>query len=438
MDEPTDAAVRIMRLLGAEDEVAFIDTTLQGINEQGPYSALLAWAPDGYLPLRTQGRVIEAAHRKLGPGGCLAFAFRSPPFWMGSALQRAGYSSMRSYRILPTLRDPRNIIPERWRLTWPLTGHLVIASTQASAELPLLEELRAFGLFDGGFDRILTSDKGKTLVFGRHNKQRVVARVPHSAAAKAGETNAYEVLVQLHEHTGLSDLLPRPERFGNGPLAVYVENMIEGEPLALAISPSRRPAYATEVDKLLGRMNPVLDGTCEPVFECLAKPLLDRLATTLGRPHWVTQLTRCAASELAGVRSKLGVVHGDLSVGNLLVRGERLCGLIDWESSRMRSPPELDALNYLDSVERHCSRVSLVETIPKLASGQWSVPEEWALLRSVFGRTGSDWANLKGFVLLYWLFHVVPQLQFASRQDATYSRIETVARSFIASSQVST
>lgn len=104
----------------------------------------------------------------------------------------------------------------------------------------------------------------------------------------------------------------------------------------------------------------------------------------------------------------------------------------------MRSPPELDALNYLDSVERHCSRVSLVETIPKLASGQWSVPEEWALLRSVFGRTGSDWANLKGFVLLYWLFHVVPQLQFASRQDATYSRIETVARSFIASSQVST
>ena len=135
---------------------------------------------------------------------------------------------------------------------------------------------------------------------------------------------------------------------------------------------------------------------------------------------------------LLGATSRLGIVHGDFGTGNILVSGSRITGVIDWEAARCGAPPVLDAFNYLDSVHRTCNKgLSIVDTLPMLAEGDWPIPGEMDFLRESFRRSGVDFRFRKGFALMYFLFHIGPQLRFASEEQGPKRRLEQVLRRMV-------
>jgi hypothetical protein len=363
----------------------------------------------------------------LRPGGVIALALDRPQPGLRRALRRAGLAAMSQYRVHPSLQDPGELTPRGGSLFWPWAARLVLASDR-DARLPLLADLPP-PVRELAVTRLWCSEKDKTLVFGRLQTQPTVLRLPHTPQALAAERHACAVLERLQVQDALARLLPRARQVGG---SVFAETLADGRPLHDALAHSDRAALARAVEPVLEMLNPAHGSGAGAVYEHVVPSLLDRIAAALDRPLWLSPLAERLAAELSGAHSRLGLVHGDFSVSNVFVQDGRVSGLIDWENARWQAPPVLDALNYLDSVERHCSGVTLVQTLPRLAAGHWPISTELDLLRRAFQRDGLDWRQRRGIVMLYGLSHVVPQLGFAAAGDPVVRRLEDVVRWFIA------
>ena len=94
--------------------------------------------------------------------------------------------------------------------------------------------------------------------------------------------------------------------------------------------------------------------------------------------------------------------HGDLWSGNLLVRGGRLTGVVDWDACEVAGVPGADLVHLFATHERRRQRVSL---------GEWFLSRSWA--SDDFRRlTGSYWelsgldpssAQREAVALAWWL-----------------------------------
>jgi hypothetical protein len=111
---------------------------------------------------------------------------------------------------------------------------------------------------------------------------------------------------------------------------------------------------------------------------------------------------------LEGVRLPFGTTHGDLSVSNILLgQDDRVCGLIDWESGSEESLPILDAIHYVESVERRKTRADIGVVIPGIAKGTFRDEAGRAFLMERYDRWRIDAASLhEPLVYLKWLRHM--------------------------------
>ena len=71
---------------------------------------------------------------------------------------------------------------------------------------------------------------------------------------------------------------------------------------------------------------------------------------------------------------------------------------------------------------------TIVETIPMLAEGEWPGDEELDFLHRYLDYCGIDRPHSKAFALLYFLFHVGPQLRFADSEEGPKRRMQQVLR----------
>jgi aminoglycoside phosphotransferase (APT) family kinase protein len=106
-----------------------------------------------------------------------------------------------------------------------------------------------------------------------------------------------------------------------------------------------------------------------------------------------------------------GFAHGDFFHGNLLVEGERLVGVVDWDAAGPGRLPLLDLLHL-----RHATHaVAEVDWGPRLVQGllPWARAGGDDIVRDYGSRLGLslNHEQLEALVLAYWLDRVSSQLR---------------------------
>jgi aminoglycoside phosphotransferase len=358
------------------------------------------------------------------------------------ALRAAGLTCERVFAVRPSIDAPREFMPLSGFSDWFAPGHLLIAHRGAAMPPMPLSGLSATlrgtegarGDADGWrLLRVSVSEKQKSIAFLEDRTVRAVIRVAHAKAARDAETHAHRMLMQLHSRRDIADLVPAV--LGAGEIAgdsYFAESAVMGVPLASVIRSANRASFVPAVEHFLATLNRDTDeqpsaGAQTMLVTDYAEPLLARILPRLLKQTLRERTAALLEQSLTGVVTRVGVLHGDYGVSNIFVRGRRLTGVIDWENARWAAPAVLDAFNYLDSVHRHCGGgLTLADTIPLLARGDWPVPQELQMLQRAMARDGIAWHHHLGFALLYWLSHIVAQLEFRPSNEALTSRFEAV------------
>ena len=409
--------------------------------------------PDGHVVVvvenRLRARLVGMRHRVrrlfgMGSRETGGHPLRGPNLKeMRSALRSAGLACEQVFAAYPSTRHPRELVPVSGRRDLLAPGHLLVARFMGEAEPAPLQALvstvqRAGAAQCPAVDwrvlRMSASEKHKSIVFIGDTAPRVVVRISHSIAACEAEARAHGLLRDLCSRPGVSGLIPAPVCTGEiAGEPYFAERAIAGVPLAGLIGPDTRASFVPAVESFLVGLNPPQSGH----EEGLARHRLDALPFAASVMARVLPLVQDAAvrervaallkHSLAGVVCRAGLLHGDYGVGNILVSEGRLSGVIDWENAQHAAPPVLDAFNYLDSVQRRCSDgMTLADTVPMLARGEWPIPEELAMLRRGLARDGIEERCLRGFALLYWMRHLAAQLEFWGSGEALTRRVGAV------------
>ena len=398
---------------------------------------------------RLRARLVGMRHRirrmfGLGPREAGGHPLRGPNLReMRTALRSAGLACEHVFAAYPSTRHPRELAPVSGRRDLLAPGHLLVARRIGEAEPAPFQALvstvqRAgaaqYPAVDWRVLRVSASEKHKSIVFIGDTAPRVVVRISHSTAACEAEARAHGLLGDLCSRPGASALIPAP--VCKGEIAgepYFAERALAGMPLAGLIRPDTRASFVPAVESFLVSLNAPSDGDEDGP----ARHRLDVAQFAAAITARVLPLVRDAAvreraaamleASLAGAVCSAGLLHGDYGVNNILVSEGRLSGVIDWENAQHAAPPVLDAFNYLDSVQRRCSEgMTLADTVPMLARGEWPIPEELAMLRRAMARDGIDEHYLRGFALLYWMRHLAAQLEFWGSDEALARRVGAV------------
>ncbi len=164
----------------------------------------------------------------------------------------------------------------------------------------------------------------------------------------------------------------------------------------------------------------------EAVFAGLCGDHVRRLKTWLAPAAADTrrlqQVLEYCRNAWMGRELKLGLVHGDFSIKNILVQAatQQITGVIDWDLADFFSSPLLDVLHFFVRLDERSFR----EPAPAIAlrlikSRQGRHAHHFAQACGGFGYPEKDWPAL---VILYWLFRLRGYLGSAKNTDGKFVR----------------
>jgi aminoglycoside phosphotransferase len=356
-----------------------------------------------------------------------------------AALRAAGLACKQVLSVYPSTRRPRTFFPLAGRQDLLAPGHLLVACRTGQPEPTPLEALLSQVQQAGRAQepatywrvlKVSASEKHKSIVFIGDEVPRVVIRVSHSAAAREAETHAYGLLQHLRSRPEVSQLVPEPVCAGQiAGEPYFAERAMPGASLAKVVRLDKRATYLPMVESFLVALNSRPAAQQEESTQALAAsqfaaPVMARVLPLVQDAALRERTAALLEHSLAGAVYRPGLLHGDYGVSNILVSEARLSGVIDWENAQHAAPSVLDAFNYLDSVHRWCTTgLTLADTVPMLARGEWPIPEELAMLRRAMARDGIPERYLRGFALLYWMRHLSAQLEFQRSNEALTQRV---------------
>ncbi len=370
-------------------------------------------------PLREVQLLHAPWHRSL------TRAARGLPALAARALRAAGSDEVLAYAV-----DADGAIrPAHGAAVWLAPSWILSAGRHEAA--PLVERLVAALAPGASTWRLLASAKDKALLFIAGDTGPQVVRLPRSKASLLAETRAYETLSALAHEGRLIGVAPRPLGRGQvGDQAYFVEQRVAGRPVAATLRDADRAWLAAQAEPLLAALNPGLAQqplrTVADGMDAVVRRHVRAVAACLSDSRARESATTWLLGTLLPARSRLGRVHGDFSAANVFVHEGQLSGVIDWEDSLPEAPPVLDVLNHLDSMQRRCQRLTLTDTVPSLAQGQWPNATERDWLDRAYADCGVADADRRAMVLLYWLLHVGPQLTFADSGAAARRQVAPV------------
>jgi hypothetical protein len=393
-------------------------------------------------------RAVQQAHATLQPGGMLGVlvggrwrdALRerrpaaSPSAWtLRRALRACGFEDVQLYAVSPSWQRPATVAPCGVLAAGLARAVLAVGRKPGAASAALLPAVLAqvtgtpTPAAPPTFERLLCSTKDKVIVFANDARGTpLIVRLPTSPAAVRAERRAHRVLDIVSGWPRVEAGMPRPLYRGSiDGQPVLAETAVRGSPLAHHLRAANRGAYAAAAEAFLGSLNP--HARLEPgVLTRHVEPLLRRAAPHLPREAQ-DALRRQLAADLRDTRLRMGVVHGDFGTRNILVRGARISGVVDWEHARLRAPLVLDVMNYLDSAQRRVHRgQTQADTIALIAGGDWPQAIERAWLDKELAHGACGPAQRRALAIVYWLHHVVPQLALAQRDGADRERFTRV------------
>ncbi len=375
-------------------------------------------------------------------------ARRVPPLHrLMRGLRAGGFDDIAIHAAEPGPGIPDTLRERTWRDAWSAPMWLVTARRSGPDAPTLLDAIVLEAGTSGPrpasrWFRVTHSSRGKSLALARRGDVDLVIHLPHEPVALADEAEAHRLLVDLQSNPRIATRVPKPlARGSRAGQAWYAESRLPGVPLSAALSRdasrAARSAWLREADAFLRALNPGLEQQASvPLTDGAAgadlRAMQERLLAHLADPGLRRDAATLLDAAWAGMTSRIGIAHGDFGTANILVAEGRISGVIDWEAARRAAAPALDAFNYLDGVERRCNpRRSIVDTIPMLADGDWPVDEEREFLSEQLRRSGIDGRFHRSCALLYFLFHVGPQLRFAAHEEGPRRRTEQILRRLI-------
>lgn len=262
------------------------------------------------------------------------------------------------------------------------------------------------------------SRKDKLILRASNGSSDAFVRLPLTPAALASESRNAEALRTLtnaqrapvRAPMALADGEYRGRRY-------YVESVAPGAPIGPAIRSGRLATFIVQVEDLLDQLNPdsglaslgSLDGH---LYEREVVTPLETLAAVIPDERARTRLAAYFADRLRGATLAFGQSHGDFSVSNIFHADGEICGLIDWESARPDGLPIIDAINFVESVDRLTSGELVGATIPRLARGGFNSAVERDFLFARYERLSIDATLHEPLVYLKWLHHMAYLMDF--------------------------
>lgn len=362
------------------------------------------------------------------------------------ALRAGGCADIAVQVAAPASARPDEVRPRTWRDAWAAPAWLVTAGRLATANATLLDAIvdwtartPAGAQPRANWLRVNNSPRGKSLALATAGDAGVVIRLPRWPVALQDEAEAHRLLHDLQGNPHIAARVPRPlcNRTIGGQ-KFFAESRLPGIPLREALSRNgsraARLSWLRQADAFLRALNPELERQSAMALDdgdagTDIRAMLDRVLAHVADAGLREATRAMFEASTIGATSRIGIVHGDFGCSNILVSDGAISGVIDWEASRRAAPPVLDAFNYVDSVGRSCdARLSILDTIPMLAEAEWPIVEELEFLHGFLDYCGIDRRHRRGFALLYFLFHVGPQLRFADREDGPKRRMQQVLR----------
>ncbi|HEY3531225.1 MAG TPA: aminoglycoside phosphotransferase family protein [Nocardioides sp.] len=192
-----------------------------------------------------------------------------------------------------------------------------------------------------------------------------VATTPRASLAVEAEGRALVGLRRMPLGS-LRDTIPRyVDSFREGSTAVLVSSIVPGVPMSVGyhnwLHTARPQAVRTDLRLASRWLRAFQQHTAGPATPLVwAAAVRDDVAGRWdGHPDLAAALGRldAAVDVLQGSHTPTSAVHGDFWFGNLLVTGDEVSGVIDWESAAMSGCPLRDrarfALSYCLYLDRH-------------------------------------------------------------------------------------
>ena len=262
------------------------------------------------------------------------------------------------------------------------------------------------------------SRKDKLILRTSAGSSDAFVRLPLTPAALASESRNAEALRALTDEQrapvrapmALADGEYRGRRY-------YVESVAPGAPIGPAIRAGRLETFIGQIEDLLDQLNPHSDraslGSLDgQLYEREVVTPLETLAAVIPDERDRTGLAAYFADRLRGATLAFGQSHGDFSVSNIFHADGEICGLIDWESARQDGMPIIDAINFVESVDRLKSGELVGATIPRLARGGFNSAVERDFVFARYERLSIDARLHEPLVYLKWLHHMAYLMDF--------------------------
>lgn len=263
------------------------------------------------------------------------------------------------------------------------------------------------------------SGRDKGVIVGLIGKQPIVIKILFNSSATFLEQQNFIMLQYINSFTKKLAYCPESLTHGefNG-LCYFVETQCKGENLGSVLIKQGRIAFIDIVSEVLEELNPSLKGRpekflTEEFYQQEVYRNLEILFQVIEERDLQKALINYFHDNLYGLKVSCGIRHGDFGIFNILIQDGKVSGLIDWGLGSKESSPVLDAITYLENVQRLFNPgQTLLQTIPLLASGRLPIPEERDFLFRQYDRCGIDISHHGAMVYLFWLRSVALKLEF--------------------------
>jgi hypothetical protein len=163
-------------------------------------------------------------------------------------------------------------------------------------------------------------------------------------------------------------------------------------------------------------------------FTRLVQPVVDRYRSCIGWDSWEQELFLSlvrGADAVSGAMLPLSFVHGDFAIGNILLDGDAVSGVVDWECARANDAPFYDVFKLAASYSSYLDRAAAD------AHGNVVGHVGWRHARRMFGET--EWGNLIGFMYGFYGEGWFPEVvrRYVSDQTARMGVPPQLARLFL-------
>jgi SAM-dependent methyltransferase/aminoglycoside phosphotransferase (APT) family kinase protein len=364
---------------------------------------------------------------------------------------KAGFPFQEFYGLSPGYSRLREIIPvhsprsfwkparsgtlvdriKRSRYFVPAFG--IVARGRAMRSPPLLARL--LGEINGALpgassitlNGCVVTGKEKAVFRGILGDLPIVLKVPADQRALDGEARNWRMLEALSRQPPMADFVPRPIASGvHQGVPYFLESALRGRPLVEHMATLTRQAAGVQAMALLANLhaNPetaVPIAKCSEPYRFMVSDPIAKLKQHGANPAQCDRLERRLQETLASQRWRLGLYHGDFTPSNIFVAEGEVSGVIDWECATERGLPALDAICYIESMQRISDPGSRVAgNVLRLSRWEWPSSEELAALRAFYRQFAVDPSMHEALCRLCWLRHVANQLDTATRFDRQF------------------